>query len=150
MNGVRLPFWLVGYVIFSFIVAVAAIAVAIHTLEVTGPVFLYDREIYQPDQSELCPGDLLIFDYEVSIVAEGQILIRFVETFTRSDGHHVAFADHQHYVLQDGPATYKRTASIPIPDLPPGDYEYRRGGGSEFSRPAYLRVPFTIPDSCAE
>lgn len=157
VNGYRFPVWLLAFIAISAIGALVSVYLSIRigyhsvaSTEFFETQFAFVFDVAEIHENKVCPGEMIVFDYDIDVQHEGPFVARITETFTLPDGKHVIFDDHPFWANQIGPAHITRTLSIEAPDLPAGDYLYRRYASlpPTSGAPAHLEVPFTILANC--
>lgn len=157
VRGTHVSWWLILFVVISAIGAIASIVfmLTINSDLKTDSIyfqtpFTYEYNLLDVEETNLCPGDMLMFEYQVHVPSDGAFVARITETITTGNGVHVVFDEHPFYANQIGPIDIIRTLSVQIPDLPPGDYQYRRAGALPPSSgsPAFMAIPFRIMEGC--
>lgn len=114
------------------------------------PDYEFLANVVQPEQGRRCPGDYLDFTY-VSRVNRAPIAVGLIRTFFDVNPAHpgtVVFGDHIEWVVHTRPVTVRRTMHVPVPQLPPGRYEWREGAQSFELPTSAFSVPFEVPGGC--
>lgn len=110
----------------------------------------YLKDTYPPDKTSYCPGETMHIAYEIYF-PEGEFINQIAEVFAVDDSYDIVQPDNQYtitIVKQDVGQTFTASLDIVIPNLPPGQYEYRRGSSTTFSTATVFTTEFTIPESC--
>jgi hypothetical protein len=157
VNGYKFPIWLVVFIIISAVGALISIwyfiEIRTHAFDASRyflTPFDYSYDMGDIHENKACPGESLIFDYTIVVDHDGPFVARITETWTMLDGTHVIFDADPVWANQIGPIEITRTSNVKIPDLPPGDYYYRRGAAlpPTSGSPAMLEVPVTVLGNC--
>lgn len=127
------------------LVSVAAVVGLV--LALSAPPIEYSQEVYQPERSQLCPDETLV--YTNTLTVSRPALIPFTYSYWSVErGRFAIPAD----ALQYRP--FARGASITVrrenklPDLPAGEYELWFVAGETGRAAASHRVPFTVRAGC--
>lgn len=111
----------------------------------------YTEPVYVPEDSELCPGDTLAFTPTLD-VTRAPLLVEVTASWWDVDNQRTAIQAKKGDVAisifrSNRPTT--RPLRIPVPQLPPGKYEYLRATESTTgSISAITSVPFVVPGNC--
>jgi len=157
VNGYRFPLWLILFIAISGVGAVLSVYLSIrigfhatNSAQYFMTQFEYEYEIADIHENRVCPGDMIVFDFHINVEHEGPFVARITETFVDTMGKHVIFDTEPMWANQVGPIHITRTVKVEAPDLPAGDYFYRRAAAlpPTSGSPAFLEVPFTILANC--
>lgn len=115
-----------------------------------------DAQTVTPLSNVLCPGDVM--NYSVSLnVTEPNALVTVYESWCHPDGFcpYDYSRDPSIIVGPDKEATLSGPATRIVPDLPPGEWEFRHRNRAETSHGGLLHTTFsgytiriTVPENC--
>ena len=158
VNGMRFPWWITLFVVISLIMfGVATFSVV--TIFASFPVnfartpFEYTQRLFQADNPVLCPGDHLEFEYGTRTLTDPDTvgLLLVIDSFVSKNEPRLYVPAGEPRWLAGG-ADIEGTfhASVRVPDLPAGEYEYRRAAAlpPSSANPAFFLVNFSIPPTC--
>lgn len=138
--------WLTAIVSFG-LVMVAAWLLSLAWSSAQAPI-VYDQDIYQPEQSDLCPGESLVYTNTLTVYRRANIEAtlswwsvdqqRFIGPPTTYPARPFARV----------PTSITARRSNEIPPLPAGRYEMWFGAGETGKSAATHAVPFRIRAGC--
>ena len=115
---------------------------------VTPPDYEHTQAIVHPSRAAFCPGERFVVDFSIRI-NRVPALIAIAETIVDLDHPATVVLDHElDWTVHTQPLTITRTATVTVPSLPPGRYEWHQGAQAFDSPPSALTVPFVIPATC--
>ena len=135
----------IGLVLVVAALLVAASEAAIATLS---PAITYDRAVYTPERSVLCPGETLTYTNTLTI-ARPAVIFFAIGWHDAHSQRPVGPEDTIHVRVFTEETRITRARTNPVPNLPPGNYELHVGSYEVRTSAALHKVPFTIAD-CAE
>lgn len=111
------------------------------------PHFAFDAATYTPRQTQLCPGETLQIDL-VFKVEQAPLYVEFSDSWYRTtDDINIVYGEPKTSIRTET-GDFPRVWEVTVPDLPPGEYEYRLGARESLSPVLAFSAPFTVPEGC--
>lgn len=154
VNGYRFPVWLIAFVAISFLLAILSLymvgQVVANAPDYAANPVEFGSDIYYPDDSEYCGGDVMQADFQFRVLKPRSVLMR-VETWATASGRTLIQEENPRYVITEKNTDWQSfTLEKEIPDLAVGDYSYLVAIFTPPSarNPAFFEVPFVISEGC--
>lgn len=141
---------LVGNLVFiTAVVTVSATLIGLYINDVaTPPVSFVDKQ-YAPDNSSVCPSDIIILQPEIE-VNKVPVIAQVVHSWwSVKDAMTAKFEGQTLYTIYTETGEFSRLWSVTVPDLPPGIYELRIGIQDNYYRKGSVTsIVFNVPEYC--
>lgn len=138
----------------GFLVALAPIIIILIQLDSKlglKDVTAYSSPVYQPERSEVCPGDMLVFTPTLNL-SRAPIIVEVSSSWWDVVAGRTAVSGKKGDVsisIFRKNENVERRLEVLVPPLLPGRYEYLRATESSTgSRTSVTSVPFVVPNGC--
>jgi len=108
----------------------------------------YCDTVYLGEKTALCPGEFLEYDCVVRVREVPAVLEVVTTWWDVTEGRTLAVDNLYRRIIYLEKGDVPNSRKVKVPNLLPGEYEFRVAAYDTFSRPTAYRVSFTISPDC--